>query len=168
MIRQAFWEKSMSHLQVFEWKSPNSPRLKKVRQVKSKVKSMFNIFFDIMGIAHKEFILTCHILHTTVMFMATMWKFVKTVPQPLTTKELALASWQCTISHFLFHNITWQLSPIYPTHLTWPLMTLLCIVPFWHNRCDQCNVAGGAENDFQGAFIKWQKHWEWCTCVEED
>jgi hypothetical protein len=32
------------------WKSPNSPRLKKVRQVKSKVKSMLIIFFDIKGI----------------------------------------------------------------------------------------------------------------------
>jgi hypothetical protein len=41
-----------------QWKSPNSQRPIKVRQVKSKVKSMLIIFFDINGIVHKEFILT--------------------------------------------------------------------------------------------------------------
>jgi hypothetical protein len=40
-----------------QWKRPNSPRLKKVRQVKSKAKSMLIIFFDIKRIDHKEFIL---------------------------------------------------------------------------------------------------------------
>jgi hypothetical protein len=40
-----------------QWKSPNSPRLKKVRQAKSKVKTMLIIFFDIKGFVHKEFIL---------------------------------------------------------------------------------------------------------------
>jgi hypothetical protein len=24
------------------------------------------------------------------------------------------------------------------------------------------------EHDFQDTFKKWQKHWEWCICVEED
>jgi phage portal protein BeeE len=38
-------------------KSPNSLRPKKVRQVKSKVKSMLIIFFDINEIAHKEFVM---------------------------------------------------------------------------------------------------------------
>jgi hypothetical protein len=36
---------------------PNSPRWKKVRQVKSKVKSMLIIFFVIKVIVHKEFVL---------------------------------------------------------------------------------------------------------------
>jgi hypothetical protein len=40
-----------------QWKGPNSLRSKKARQVKSKVKSMLIIFFDIMGIVHKEFVL---------------------------------------------------------------------------------------------------------------
>jgi hypothetical protein len=38
--------------------SQKSPRPKKARQVKSKVKSMIIIFFDIKGIVHKEFVLT--------------------------------------------------------------------------------------------------------------
>jgi hypothetical protein len=38
-----------------QWKSPNSPRPKKARQIKSKVKGMIIIFFDIKKIVHKEF-----------------------------------------------------------------------------------------------------------------
>jgi hypothetical protein len=40
-----------------QWRSPNSPRPKKARHVKSKVKSMFIILFEIKGTVHKEFIL---------------------------------------------------------------------------------------------------------------
>lgn len=39
-----------------QWKSPNSPRPKKARQVRSHVKSMMIIFFDIEGVVHKEFL----------------------------------------------------------------------------------------------------------------
>ena len=37
-----------------QWKSPGSPRLKKVRQVRSNIKSMLICFFDQKGIVHKE------------------------------------------------------------------------------------------------------------------
>jgi hypothetical protein len=40
-----------------QWKSPNSPRPKKRRLVKSRVKCMLFIFFDIKGIVHKELVL---------------------------------------------------------------------------------------------------------------
>jgi hypothetical protein len=40
-----------------QWKSPNSPRPKKARQGKSKVKRLLIILFDIEGIVQKEFIL---------------------------------------------------------------------------------------------------------------
>jgi hypothetical protein len=46
-------EKSMRCTQVFEWQV----RLKMARQVKSKVKTMLIIFFDIKQIVHKEFVL---------------------------------------------------------------------------------------------------------------
>jgi hypothetical protein len=39
-----------------QWKSSNSPRPKKARQVRSNVKSMLIVFFDIQGIVHKEFV----------------------------------------------------------------------------------------------------------------
>jgi hypothetical protein len=74
-------------------------------QVKSKVKSILIIFFEIKRIVHKEFILADQAvnLHTTVTFKVTAWKYVNTLPRTLAVKELAVAS-QHTISHFLFHQ----------------------------------------------------------------
>ena len=40
-----------------EWKSSTSPRPKKARMSKSKVKVMLIAFFDVRGIVHKEFLL---------------------------------------------------------------------------------------------------------------
>lgn len=57
MIRQAFRVERMSRKQVFEYIIPNSPRFKKVRKVKNKVKSIPIIFFDVKKIGHKEFVL---------------------------------------------------------------------------------------------------------------
>jgi hypothetical protein len=56
LIRKAFGEESMSHTRV-EWKNLNSLGMEKVRQVKSEVKGMLIIFFDIKGTVPKEFIL---------------------------------------------------------------------------------------------------------------
>jgi hypothetical protein len=39
-----------------QWKSPNSPRPKKARQVRSNVKSLLIVVFDIQGTVHKEFV----------------------------------------------------------------------------------------------------------------
>jgi hypothetical protein len=38
------------------WKSPQSPRAKKARQVLSSTKSMLIVFFDVKGIVHREFV----------------------------------------------------------------------------------------------------------------
>jgi hypothetical protein len=40
-------------LQSSQWKSANSQRTKKIRQVMKKVKSILLIFFDIKGIVHE-------------------------------------------------------------------------------------------------------------------
>jgi hypothetical protein len=45
--------------------SQNSPRLEKTWQVKSKVKSMLIIFFDIKRIVHKEFVLAGQAVSST-------------------------------------------------------------------------------------------------------
>jgi hypothetical protein len=50
MIKQTFREEGMSHTRMLEWEGPNSLRLKRARQVKSKVKSMLIMFFNISGI----------------------------------------------------------------------------------------------------------------------
>lgn len=38
-----------------QWKHPESPRPKKARQVRSKIKVMLTVFFDIRGIVHHEY-----------------------------------------------------------------------------------------------------------------
>jgi hypothetical protein len=59
--------------------SPNSLRPKKARQVKSKVKIMLVIFFDIEGIVHKKFVLVDKqsIPHITVTFYGDCVKICK-------------------------------------------------------------------------------------------
>jgi hypothetical protein len=39
-----------------QWKTPSSPWPKKARQVRSNIKTLLMIFFDIRGIVHKEFV----------------------------------------------------------------------------------------------------------------
>jgi len=39
-----------------QWKTPHSPRPKKIRQMRSNVKTMLICFFDIQGIVHGEFV----------------------------------------------------------------------------------------------------------------
>ena len=39
-----------------QWKSPSSPRPKKAKAVKSKIKTMLIVFFDIHGLVHFEFL----------------------------------------------------------------------------------------------------------------
>ena len=47
---------SFTKQQSLEWKSSTSPRPKKARMSKSKVKVMLIAFFDVRGIVHKEFL----------------------------------------------------------------------------------------------------------------
>ena len=57
-----------------QWKTASSPRLKKVRQVKSNVKTMLIAFFDIDGLVHHEYVPRGQTVHK---------EFYKTVLQRL-------------------------------------------------------------------------------------
>jgi hypothetical protein len=75
--------------------SPNSPRPKAARQVKSKVKSMLIIFFDIKGIVHKEFLLAGQTVNSAYYcyFYGDCVKMCEDFALNFgTTKELAVAS----------------------------------------------------------------------------
>jgi hypothetical protein len=65
MIKQVFREESMSHTRMFEWKSRNTSRPKRARQMKSKVKNILIILFDIKGIVYKEFVIVFQIVSSS-------------------------------------------------------------------------------------------------------
>ena len=43
-----------SKAQLSQWKSPGSPRLKKVQQSRSKIKTVSTVFFNWEGVIHNE------------------------------------------------------------------------------------------------------------------
>jgi hypothetical protein len=99
--------------------SQNSSRPKKVRQVKSKVKNMLIIFFDIKRIVHKECVLSDQTIHSAY-YCVVLRRVRENSPRTLATKELAVESRQSTFHNSLFTNefVTkppWQSSL---THLT--------------------------------------------------
>jgi hypothetical protein len=59
-------------------KGPNSPRPKKARQVKRKVKSMLIISSDIKGIVRKEFILAGQTVNSTY-YCDVLWRLRENV-----------------------------------------------------------------------------------------
>jgi hypothetical protein len=86
--------------------SPNSARPKKARQVKSKVKSMHIIFFDIREIFHKGFILAGQTVSSAyyVTFYGDCMKMCEDFGLNFGDKRTGCCITISTISHFLFHQ----------------------------------------------------------------
>jgi hypothetical protein len=127
--------------------SLNLPRPKEVRQVRSKVKSMLIIFFDIKGIVHNEFVLADHIVNSTY-YCDISWRLRENV------RRLCPELWQQNnfLSHqgvfppkqydchppinpaFLFHQFKIKLKGHHfevieaRQHQSWKLWLALCII----------------------------------------
>jgi hypothetical protein len=145
MIRQAFGEESMSRARKVQ------TRRDLKGEVRSKVKSMLIIIVDTKNTSWRT---TQPIPHATVMFCGdciTMWEDFF---QSFGTKELAVASRQHTVSHFLFYQgIFFTKNNM--TVVTYPPYFSVSQIedtnkrkPFGHNWGDWGRTAGGAEYDF--------------------
>jgi hypothetical protein len=62
---------------------------------------MLIIFFDIKGIVHEKFILACQTFNFAY-YCDVLRQLHENLPRTQATKELAVASQQCTASYFLF------------------------------------------------------------------
>jgi hypothetical protein len=115
-------------------------------------------------------------------FMTTAWNCAKTSHRTLATKELAIASRQCTVSFFLFAMESFTTNKLIlipylsycPNVPTCDFFSLSPIenTPFWHNWGDRGRIACGAENPHRtwlpGCIIKRQKRWKRCIFAEGD
>jgi hypothetical protein len=74
--------------------------------VKSKVKSILIIFFDIKRIVHKEFVLARPTVSSAYYcgVLRRRRENVRLCPETLATRELAVETRQRTVSHSLFHQ----------------------------------------------------------------
>jgi hypothetical protein len=63
----------------------------------SEANSMLIIFFDIMGIVHKEFVLAGQTYYCDI-----LWRLHENA-RGLCPEVWLQKKWQCTVSHFFFH-----------------------------------------------------------------
>jgi hypothetical protein len=155
-------------------------RPKKVRQVRSKVKSMLFIFFDMKQIVHLELVMADQTVNSA--YYCDILRLNENV------RRLCPELWQQ--KNWLLHcdNAPSQTSfftreffiksnkAVVPHSPYFSLFPRLKIKQKGHH-CDITEVIEAesqavldilTESDFQDAFKKWQKCWKRCTCVEGD
>jgi hypothetical protein len=88
----------------------------------------------------------------------------------LATKELAVASRQCTVLHFLFHQKQHDIAPHLLYFSLFPRLKLKPKVRHFDTievieAESQAVLNTLIKHDFQDAFKKWQKCWKGFMCV---
>jgi len=171
-----------------QWKSPGSPKPKKVRQNRSATKSKLIVFFDIRGTGHHEFApegqtvnagFYCNVL--CYLREDIQWKR----PEPwhagiwLLHDDNAPSHQALETREFLAHNSIITLShPPYSPDLApcnfflFPKMKL----QLKGRRFDTVEIQRESQNvlgmlweqDFQHAFQQWQRYWYWCVAAQGD
>jgi hypothetical protein len=160
MIRQAFGEESTSLMRVFEWRSRNSPRPKKARQMKSKFKSMLVIFFNSKGTTvDKELVLAGQTVNSASCCNVLWWvhENVWWLRHKLWWQEKWLLHHDNTPSHIFFSTRDFSYQKQHDCRPSLTLLAWLCplrlsrFLPFWHNWGDRGRLAGSAEHNIQNA-----------------
>ena len=171
-----------------QWKSPGSPRPKKVTQSCSATKSMLIMFFDIRGIVHHEFApegqtvyarFYCSFLHRLREDIRRNWPEVWHADNCL-LHDNAPAHQALIMREFLIHNsiITLPHPPYSPDlapcdFFLFPKMKLQLKDRHSYRveeiQWESQNVLGTVpEQDFQHAFQQWQRRWDQCVAAQGD
>jgi hypothetical protein len=159
--------------------SPNSPRPKKVRQAKSKVKSMLIIFFNIKGTVHKEFVLAGKMVNFSYYcdFVRRLRENVGRLRPELWRQRNSMLHHDnapsCTsffTREFLFTKTNMAVIPTDPTFRCFPLLKIKLKGRHFDTieviETDlQTALNNLREQDLQDVFKKWQKRWERCLRV---
>ena len=116
-------------------KTPFSPQLKKACQVRSNIKSMLIIFFDIRGIVYKEFVPPGQTVNENF-FTARFWDDWGKMWGTNGLKCGRTETGCCTMTMHLhtpcllwgnsWQKITWPPFPTLSTHLNWPPAISMC------------------------------------------
>jgi len=170
-----------------QWKSPGSPRLKKVRQSRSATKSMLIVFFDIRGIVHHEFVPEAQTV--TAEFYCNVLRHLREDIRQKRPELWCAGNWllhddnapshRALVTHeFLAHKgiITLPHPPYSPDlapcdFLLFPKMKLQ-LKGHRFDRVEEIqresqNVLGTLwEQDFQHAFQQWQRRWDRCVAAQ--
>ena len=168
---------------------PSSPRLKKVRQVHSNIKSMLIIFFDIRGIVHKEFVPPRQTVNGNFYFEVlrrlretVMWKWpaMRKNRDCLLHHDNAPAHTLLIVSEFLTKNsMTTVPHPAYSPDLApcdcyvFPKIKLwlkgrhfVSIEEIQPESQKALNMLTQA--NFNDCFQKWQNRWDRCMQAQGD
>jgi hypothetical protein len=157
----------------------NSLRQKRSRQAKGKVKSMLNIFFDIMRIVQKEFILAGQTVNSSHYCDVLRW-----LCEHMRRLRPKLWQWKNWLLHH--DNAPSHTSFFTREFLTKSNMTVVSHPPYlslfldskWNRKasltqfrwlrqnCRQCLTP--TQSSTSRTHSKWQKHWELCMHMEGD
>jgi hypothetical protein len=128
VIRQAYGEESMSRTRVFEWHAWFRADQKGWDKWRAKSRTCSLFYLTSRGGFHKEFMLAGHTVNSTYYCDSwqRLWNCAHSLSWTLATNELAVASQQHTVTHFLFHQgfffqkTTWLSSRTHPTFICVP------------------------------------------------
>ena len=168
-----------------QWSTSSSPRPKKARQVKSNIKTMLIVFFDIDGLVHREFVPTGQMVNKE--FYKTVLQRLRDAVRRHRPEKWRFGNWilhhdnapahahrAVTTNEFLAkHNILLLPQPPYPLDLA------ACDFFFFPQRKKtmkgrrldyveniQANVTRQlraiTKSDYQRCFRQWQERWNKC------
>ena len=164
-----------------QWKSPNSPRPKKARQVRSNVKSMLIVFFGIQEIVDKEFVPPGQTVNDKFYcwgFEASEGGIRRKRPYKWKNSNWFCPPWQRDRSHITRCSTIPDFQKHYsypPLPFAWPRPLRLFPMPqdeitaerasFWHDWGDSRRIARGYRHifeNFHGCVKSWETRWDRC------